>query len=97
MNLVQKSSALPEVLLLLLLVGLVSNGVTAESGKVHSSEEDYSAGYQPKIVCYISAANEQYDYNSLRPGLCSHFILIDLIGLNSEGKLLLFQKSSRGE
>ncbi|XP_055620089.1 chitinase-3-like protein 1 isoform X2 [Toxorhynchites rutilus septentrionalis] len=93
MKAVPKYSALSRLLLLLGL--LVFSSVVARSIKIYSSEEDYSAGYQPKIVCYISAGNEQYDYNSLRPGLCTHFILIDLIGLNSEGKLLLFQKSSR--
>uniref|UniRef100_A0A182WJT7 GH18 domain-containing protein n=1 Tax=Anopheles minimus TaxID=112268 RepID=A0A182WJT7_9DIPT len=48
-----------------------------------------------KIVCFITASNEHYDYDSLRTGLCSHIMLIDLIGVGKDGSLELLQTSSR--
>ncbi|XP_055609751.1 probable chitinase 10 [Uranotaenia lowii] len=53
------------------------------------------SSYRPKIVCFVSAAADRYDTSRMPPGLCSHLVLIDLIGLNCEGKLTLLQQSSR--
>lgn len=82
--------------LLLLLLGLVS-GVVAYPAQFYLPDEEQDQGYQTKVVCFVSASNEDYDYANLSPGMCTHFILIDLIGLNAEGRLLLLQRSSRGE
>lgn len=51
----------------------------------------------PKIVCFISAANGQFNYGSLQTGWCTHYILIDLVVVNSEGNLLIIEQSSPGE
>uniref|UniRef100_A0A182NJX7 GH18 domain-containing protein n=1 Tax=Anopheles dirus TaxID=7168 RepID=A0A182NJX7_9DIPT len=48
-----------------------------------------------KIVCFITASNEHYDYESLRTGLCSHIVLIDLMGVGKDGCLEMLQTSSR--
>lgn len=80
----------------LLLLGLVS-GVVAYPAQFYLPDEEQDQGYQTKVVCFVSASNEDYDYANLSPGMCTHFILIDLIGLNAEGRLLLLQRSSRGE
>uniref|UniRef100_A0A182FGL4 Uncharacterized protein n=1 Tax=Anopheles albimanus TaxID=7167 RepID=A0A182FGL4_ANOAL len=48
-----------------------------------------------KTVCFISASNEQFDYDSLRTGLCSHILLIDLMGVGKDGELALLRASSR--
>ncbi|KAL9701435.1 hypothetical protein quinque_004876 [Culex quinquefasciatus] len=78
----------------LLLLGLVS-GVVAYPAQFYLPDEEQDQGYQTKVVCFVSASNEDYDYANLSPGMCTHFILIDLIGLNAEGRLLLLQRSSR--
>ncbi|KFB36001.1 AGAP007182-PA-like protein [Anopheles sinensis] len=48
-----------------------------------------------KIVCFITASSEHYDYESLRTGMCSHVVLIDLMGVGKDGSLELLQASSR--
>lgn len=84
----------------LLAVSVVVNGGSVRRSipvVFPDSSIECDSTYQIKIVCYISASNQNYNYDSLGPGLCTHFILIDLVGVNGEGKLLLMQRSSRGE
>uniref|UniRef100_A0AAG5DEN3 GH18 domain-containing protein n=1 Tax=Anopheles atroparvus TaxID=41427 RepID=A0AAG5DEN3_ANOAO len=55
-----------------------------------------SSGVQlAKVVCFITASSEHYDYESLRTGMCSHVVLIDLMGVGKDGCLELLQASSR--
>uniref|UniRef100_A0A182R3L4 Glyco_18 domain-containing protein n=1 Tax=Anopheles funestus TaxID=62324 RepID=A0A182R3L4_ANOFN len=64
--------------------------------QVHSMPcGDQGSAHLAKIVCFITASNEHYDYESLRTGLCSHIVLIDLIGVGKDGGLELLQTSSR--
>uniref|UniRef100_A0A182PDN9 GH18 domain-containing protein n=1 Tax=Anopheles epiroticus TaxID=199890 RepID=A0A182PDN9_9DIPT len=64
--------------------------------QVHSFPCETQGSVQlPMIVCFITASNEHYDYDSLRTGLCSHIVLIDLIGVGKDGELELLQTSSR--
>uniref|UniRef100_A0A182QR09 GH18 domain-containing protein n=1 Tax=Anopheles farauti TaxID=69004 RepID=A0A182QR09_9DIPT len=64
--------------------------------RVHSLPcGDQGSAHLAKIVCFISASNEHYDYDSLRTGLCSHIVLIDLMGVGKDGFLEVLQTSSR--
>lgn len=49
------------------------------------------------VVCFISAANVQFNYDTIQPGWCTHYVLIDLIVLNSEGKLMIIEQSYPGK
>lgn len=83
----------------LLAIGVV-NGVSVRRSTpvvYPESSLECDSSYQFKIVCFISASNQNYNYDSLGPGLCTHFILVDLVGVNGDGKLLLMQRSSRGK
>lgn len=50
-----------------------------------------------KVVCFISAANGNFNYGALQTGWCTHYILIDLIVVNSEAKLLVIEESIPGK
>uniref|UniRef100_A0A182Y2N1 Uncharacterized protein n=1 Tax=Anopheles stephensi TaxID=30069 RepID=A0A182Y2N1_ANOST len=76
----------------LVTVVVVCGGVA----QVHSLPcANQGSAHLAKIVCFITASNEHYDYDSLRTGLCSHIVLIDLIGVGKDGSLELLQTSSR--
>lgn len=81
----------------LVIFGSVNAATVRRSAPVVYSDTSVESDviYQNKVVCFISASNQNYNYDSLGPGLCTHFILIDLIGVNSDGKLLLMQRTSR--